>query len=65
MKYTRFLCPFCHKIVKLSRLSENVVRCLKCGKTGDRKEFVTEVVVHEAFSKNTQKELFGEEEGTK
>ena len=65
MKDTRFLCPFCHKIVKLSRLSENVVRCVKCGKTGDRKEFVAEVVVHEAFSRSTQKELFGEEEGTK
>ena len=65
MKDTRFLCPFCHKIVKLSRLSENIVRCVKCGKTGDRKEFVAEVVVHEAFSRSTQKELFGEEEGTK
>ena len=65
MKDTRFLCPFCHKLVKLSRLSENIVRCVKCGKTGDRKEFVAEVVVHEAFSRSTQKELFGEEEGTK
>ena len=65
MKYTRFLCPFCHKLVKLSRLSENIVRCLKCDKTGDRKEFVAEVVVHEAFLRNTQKELYGEEEGTK
>ena len=65
MNDTRFLCPFCHKIVKLSRLSENIVRCVKCGKTGDRKEFVAEVVVHEAFSRSTQKELFGEEEGTK
>ena len=65
MKDTRFLCPFCHKLVKLSRLSENIVRCVKCGKTGDRKEFVAEVVVHEAFSRSTQKELFGEEEGTR
>ncbi len=65
MKDTRFLCPFCHKITKLSRLSENIVRCLKCGKTGDKKEFVAEVVVHEAFSMSTQKELFGEEEDAK
>ena len=65
MKDTRFLCPFCHKLVKLSRLSENLVRCLKCDKTGDKTEFVAEVVVHEAFSRSTQKELFGEEEGTK
>ena len=65
MKDTRFLCPFCHKITKLSRLSENIVRCLKCDKTGDRKEFVAEVVVHEAFSMSTQKELFGEEEDAK
>ena len=60
MKDTRFLCPFCHKITKLSRMSENIVRCLKCGKTGDKKEFVAAEAVHEAFSRNTQKELFGE-----
>jgi len=51
--------------VKLSRLSENLVRCLKCDKTGDKTEFVADVVVHEAFSRNTQKELFEEEEDLK
>lgn len=39
MKQEYFICPFCHKRTKVSRLSDNIVRCLKCNKTGDKKDF--------------------------
>ena len=61
MKQEYFICPFCHERAKVSRLSDNIARCLKCNKTGDKKDFSSMRDVFEAVQMNKQKTLFEEE----